>query len=207
MKGKSIDYQPTLRLSIEKKAFSSSETLENSPQSVDNYRSERSRNNPLVDSKTIANRESASESSSENLIQNAIIEGEAYALGFKGKLGSLKIIASKVHEKGKEYLGERSDLQRRLAKSFGGDLNDKFIQDRVEGILLRIVKRPIQKEPRRGFDALVEVLSKREDIISFLNLSEEQAAKEVAKILKASTDDRVVRNIVIRLKSVLELSL
>jgi hypothetical protein len=87
------------------------------------------------------------------------------------------------------------DLAERVAQSFGGAVEDRFIQARLPKIHRRVATayRP-PSEPRRGFDALVEAL------LPTIKATEEADLKrEIAQAIGADIDDRVVHNLAMRI--------
>lgn len=119
-------------------------------------------------------------------IMSAIIEGEAYALGFKGPIGSLKLL-SQVDVK---------DKLQQLSNSFGGAPTDLFIRNRLDGLKSRVLRAKLTNTPRRGFDVLIQVLQ------SFpFDSTRQDYEQTISELLGASAEDLVVKNIVARLKS------
>jgi hypothetical protein len=121
-------------------------------------------------------------------ISSAIIEGEAYALGFKGPFGTLRLLlpGSQANE---------NDLLQQLADSFGGAPIDLFIRNRLEGLKKRVRQAMLPNEPRRGFDLIIEALQ------TFPFDSKEQDHEHtIAQMLGASVDDLIVRNVIARLR-------
>ena len=117
-------------------------------------------------------------------MDQAILEGEAYALGMRGSLGPAPVARGI-----KAKLTRSSDLAEPVARSFGGAPDDRFTQARLPGIHLRVAKAKaiLPPEPRRGFDALVDALLPR------IKATEEFAVeREIARCLDAGVDDRLV---------------
>lgn len=121
-------------------------------------------------------------------IQKAILEGEAAALRFAGS--SLTVV---LDFPGSQVLGDR------LAASFGGSPTDWFVQSRIRGIKSRVLGSVVRSNPRRGYDALFEVLCRRKEDLC-LGGKEGQAEAKVAELIGAREDDYVVRNLVARLR-------
>ncbi len=120
-------------------------------------------------------------------LDRAIIEGEAYALG--NKIVPLPSLLS--------FLTSDKDLPERIAKSFGGSKTDKLVLDRIRGIRDRVRNTSLPSYPRKGFDALVDVIK---DADLNWHLSVEQCCIGVASLLNSAPDDEAVRNIVLRVK-------
>lgn len=126
-------------------------------------------------------------------IERAIIEGEAYALG--SKIVPLPSLFS--------FLTSDGELPERIAKSFGGSKTDKLVMERIPGIRDRVRNTKLPSYPRKGFDAIVDVLKETD-----LNwrASVDQCCVAVASLLKAAPDDEAVRNIVLRVKRLREVT-
>jgi hypothetical protein len=90
-----------------------------------------------------------------------------------------------------------SDLAKRVAQSFGGAVEDKFIQARLPKIHRRVLKAyESPSKPRRGFDALVEAL------LPMVKTTEEAALeREIAQAIGADINDRVVHNLAVRIRA------
>lgn len=120
----------------------------------------------------------------------AILEGEAYAVGMRGPLDTAAVVARGIKAK----LTGPSDLAERVAHSFGGAVDDGFTQARLQGIHRRVAKAFLSSEPRRGFDALVEAL------LPTMKATEESALKrEIARGIGAGVDDRIVHVLAVRI--------
>lgn len=143
----------------------------------------------INDQQPIDNRES---NSIEQSLHEAILEGEAFASGLSGNLGTLKVIIS-----GLKNFREQDDQLECVAKSFGGAPTDLFIQRITPGIHRRVstsfVKQTI---PRRGFDTIFEALQPH---FQGRRLNRAQLEVEVAKLLDVTPDDFMVRNLSARL--------
>lgn len=122
----------------------------------------------------------------------AIIEGEAYAVGLRGALSTGRFAMQ--HIKAKAF--GSTDLPERVARSFGGAVDDKFIQARLRGIHLRAATKFqfLSSEPRRGFDTLVEVL-----LTCVKTTTERDLEKEIARTIGAADDDQTVRALTVRI--------
>lgn len=108
----------------------------------------------------------------------------------RGALGTARVVGRGIKAK---FQGT-SDLAERVARSFGGAVDDEFIQARLPGIHRRVAKAVLPSDPRRGFDALVEALLPR------VKATEEGTLeKEVAQAIEAAEDDRVVRVLAVRI--------
>jgi hypothetical protein len=129
----------------------------------------------------------------QKLIDRAIVEGEAYALDFKNTIG---MFFSGFKNLATDFLGPQSDIRERLAQSFGGAPSDVFIAAREAGIHRRVIAALLPPRPRRGFDALVEALRKA---LPAAAARGENGRTNVARLLRASADDQVVRNLVARI--------
>jgi hypothetical protein len=120
-------------------------------------------------------------------IESAIVEGEAYALGFKGNFGTFSVLVSKIHD---------SALPQLLAESFDGAITDQFIKARSKGIRSRVLKTSLPPNPRRGGDSIVATLQR----FPFDSAAQPEAHKRaIAKLLGADMDDHVVRSVLARL--------
>ncbi|MBA2664505.1 MAG: hypothetical protein H0U74_19615 [Bradymonadaceae bacterium] len=128
-------------------------------------------------------------------MQRALVEGDAYALELTGPLGTARVVADGL----KAMLKGRDDLAERVAHSFGGAVTDRFTQNRLKEIHRRVVKCMLTEQPRRGFDALVSVLSSDTDLIEGATME-----AQVAELIGASQDDMVVRNLVVRIRRKVE---
>jgi hypothetical protein len=123
-------------------------------------------------------------------IADAILEGEAHAVGMRGALGTGRLVAQRIKAK----LGGSTDLAERVARSFGGAGDDKFTRDRIAGIHRRVARAVLSSEPRRGFDALVAAL------LPLVQAREEHALEqEIARVLNAADTDRVVHVLAVRI--------
>jgi hypothetical protein len=125
-----------------------------------------------------------------HVLEHAIVEGEAYALGFRGHFGTLRASLTSADE-----------IPARLARSFGGASSDEFIRNRIRGIRSRIANTSLPREPRKGFDAVVETIQSFH-LDPHLGFDEYMAW--IAHLLSASRDDMVVRNIAARLVKLAE---
>lgn len=113
------------------------------------------------------------------------------------------MLPSAIKARYEKLRGRGSELPQRLAHSFGGDSSDLFIHNRMAALHLRVAFSAISSQPRRGFDALVETLSRLPDLRSLLAGSDERAAKALAALLGAAPADRVVHNLLLRLRRLL----
>lgn len=117
------------------------------------------------------------------------MEGEAFAVGMRGTFGTAAVVLRGFQAK----LKRESDLAERVARSFGGSVEDRFVQARLPEIHRRVAKAVLRAEPRRGFDALVEAL------LPVIKATEEHdVEREIAQKIGASYDDRVVHVLAIR---------
>lgn len=91
-------------------------------------------------------------------------------------------------------LGGASDLAERVARSFGGAVEDSFVQARLPGIHRRVAAAALPSEPRRGFDALVEAL-----LPTVEATKEADVEREIADAIGADGDDRVVHVLAVRI--------
>jgi hypothetical protein len=130
--------------------------------------------------------------SSEEMIKQAILEGEAYAVKKRGIRGIWLRGKSSINKKNKE----ESDLPEHVARSFGGSVEDRFIQTRLPKIHRRAASTlaSMRTEPRRGFDALVEAL-----LSTTKAIEEPEVEREIAQAIDASVDDRVVHVLAVRI--------
>jgi hypothetical protein len=108
----------------------------------------------------------------------------------RGSLGTAAVVARGFKAK----FGRASDLPERVARSFGGAVEDSFTQARLPGIHRRVAKALPPSEPRRGFDALVDALLPN-------TTAQEEAPLEVeiARAIGAAVDDRVVHVLAVRI--------
>lgn len=123
-------------------------------------------------------------------ITDAILEGEAHALGMRGSSGK----PTEVYRILVEKIKGASDIAERVARSFGGSVGDKFVKARLHGIHRRVVASALRPTPRRGFDALVDVL------YQMLEAQKEgDIEREIARAIHADSDDQVVRALAVRI--------
>lgn len=126
-------------------------------------------------------------------IVQAILEGEAHAVGMRGALGTARVVAHGIKAK----LQKPDDLAVRVANSFGGAVDDRFTQARMEGIHQRVAMAVVSwKRPRPGFEALVEAL-----LPSVTATAERELKLEIAGAIDADVDDRVVHVLAVKILS------
>lgn len=89
-----------------------------------------------------------------------------------------------------------SDLAARVARSFGGAIEDRFIQARLLGIHRRVAVAHLPSEPRRGFDALVEAL-----LPTIKATEETDVEREIARAIGGGEDDLVVHVLAVRIRA------
>lgn len=132
----------------------------------------------------------------ESLRSSAVVSRVIGAVGMRGSLRKAAVAARGVKAKFKEP----SDLAESVARSFGGAVEDRFIQARLPGIHRRVFKavrqskQSKQPEPRRGFDALVEAL-----LPTITATEETDVEREIARAIGAGADDRVVHVLAVRI--------
>jgi hypothetical protein len=127
----------------------------------------------------------------EETLSSAILEGEAYALDIRGSFRNVRAIVNGL-------IGI-PDLAERVARSFGGGVEDRFIQNRMPGIHFRLARATLPSEPRRGFDALTEAL------LPIVRATQESDIKyEIARALNAEINDRVVHVLAARIRALLD---
>lgn len=116
-------------------------------------------------------------------VRNAILEGEAHALKFSGTL-PLLLRGFRAKVKGS------SNLVDDVADSFGASRGDAFVRARLKEIHRRVAKAKLPLKPRKGFDALVDVL------LPYLTGADEaDLDREIADTIGADIDDEVVRTL------------
>lgn len=109
---------------------------------------------------------------------------------FRGKLGTAKVLLRGVRAK----LKDSSNLVEDVARSFGGSREDAFVLDRLPGIHRRVAQAALPPKPRKGFDALVEVL-----LPHLTEADEADLEREIAVAILADVDDEVVRALAVRI--------
>lgn len=157
-----------------------------------------------------------SEETFEEAIIKAIEEGEVSASfdfineeGRKsmGVLGRFRKVIPptyklySIKEKIKESPRERERFSRCLAKSFGGNTNDKFIEKIVEEYK-SIASKPVLARKDAGYYLIVNVFERYKKHERLLNLDESEGKKFVSECIKggASADDVCIRQIYLRLR-------
>jgi hypothetical protein len=108
----------------------------------------------------------------------------------RGSLATAAVVARAIKAK----LRGGPDLAERVARSFGGAVEDRFIQARLPGIHRRVAAAVLPSEPRRGFDALVEAL-----LLTTNAKEQPELEREIARVIDAGGDDRVVHVLAVRI--------
>lgn len=110
-----------------------------------------------------------------------------------------------IKKKIKESPKERERFSRCLAKSFGGNTNDKFIEKLVEeykSIAYEFFPSVSPKKHTEGYYLIVDVFKKYKKHERLLNKDESEGEKFVSECIKggASADDICIRQIYLRLR-------
>ena len=92
-----------------------------------------------------------------------------------------------------------------LARSFGGRPGDRFIESRLDGYHRRVAKAipdGVQIHPVRGFDAVVEVLIRRSDLVEADLADDDRARRKLAEVVAhgAAFSDLFIANLLDRLR-------
>lgn len=108
----------------------------------------------------------------------------------RGSLGTAAVVLRGFQAK----INGASDLAKRVARSFGGAVEDRFVQARLPEIHRRVAGAALPSHPRSGFEALVEAL------LPVIKATEEHDVElEIARAIGASDDDRVVHVLAVRI--------
>lgn len=108
----------------------------------------------------------------------------------------MKLAVNRLGTIGESGSETDEDLAQRLADSFGGAVEDRFIQARLKKLDVHVptLLDSLWKQPRRGFDALVDAL------LPTIKATEKTDAKrEIARAIGADENDRVVANLAARI--------
>lgn len=134
----------------------------------------------------------------QGALKQAIVEGEAHAVGLMGPVGTIRMLGAELKSLVLEG-GHATNSGQGLARSFGGSESDEFIEARLDGLRARDSRSFLPQKPRRGFDALVEALQDLRPATSPTRDDWETLIAHLLRTSRADRADQLVRNLATRL--------